>query len=444
MVVGVPNHLPIWAVIASKHTIMMLLNQKTRRAIAILYFFYVAAALLPAQNPCRAPFNTTERSDDPEAAFNDYVRRFVADGRHLNTDLKTIPTVVHIFYDAAADSLPIERVQSQITAMNLDFRRLNPDTVKTRSQFKAVAADCQIEFCLASIDPQGQPTRGVVWHHIPGFNPDLLASFMQATQWPPLHYLNFWVTPNGEGGFSSFAWEAGSETDGFVVGAKQFGTFGSNLKDGFNEGGTGTHEAGHYLGLYHTFHDGFPYLGQCFPPCDSTGDHVCDTPLDWTLAFSTEQCEDGQRFCDNGAVFFTMSENYMAYAFDTCTNVFSQGQRIRMRAALDSLRAELCSPANLAATGCLPPTNDQEPMPVVQKLQAFPNPAHDMVYVQIPSASGGQIRLWNGQGNAVLSQTVSPGTTEIQVPVVGLPAGFYWLEWRNNGLSGVGKIVIWR
>jgi hypothetical protein len=419
---------------------MMLLNQKIAQTIVILFFLNATTA--QAQHFCRGPVLTTERSDNPEAAFNDYVRQYVADGRHLNTDLKTIPTVVHILYDATTDSLPMARVQSQINAMNLDFRRLNPDTIKTRSPFKPVAADCQIEFCLASIDPQGQPTTGILWHQVPNFSMDQLASLMEQTQWPPLRYLNIWVTPEGEGGASSFAWEAGSSTDGFWVGAKQFGTFGHNLKGGFDEGGTGTHEAGHYLGLYHTFHDGFVYLGQCFPPCDSTGDHVCDTPLDWMLAFSTEQCEDGQRFCDNGEAFFTMSENYMAYAYDTCTNVFSQGQRIRMRAALDSLRAELCSPANLAATGCQAPSNGEEPAPNVQPLVVFPNPAREMVYLQLPLASGSRVHLWNGQGQLVKSQTVLPGVTDLQMPVSGLPAGLYWLEWRHNAARRVEKLVI--
>lgn len=422
----------------------MLLNQKTARTIVILFFFYVATAIVQAQHFCRIPTNTTERGDNPEAAFNDYVRRYVAAGRHLNTDLKTIPTVVHILYDATVDSLPLEQVQSQINAMNLDFRRLNPDTSKTRAPFKAVAADCQIEFCLASIDPQGQPTTGVVWHRVPNFSVDQLPSLMEQTQWPPLRYLNIWVIPEGEGGFSSFAWEVGSNTDGFWVGAKQFGTFGHNLKAGFNEGGTGTHEAGHYLGLYHTFHDGFIFLGQCFPPCDSTGDHVCDTPLDWNLAISAEQCEDGQRFCDNGDAFFTMSENYMAYAYDTCTNVFSQGQRIRMRAALDSLRAELCSPANLAATGCQSPTRDHEPTPELQQWTVFPNPARDVLLVQCSFASNtdGQLRLWNAHGQLVLSAVTLPGTTEIQLPLSGLPAGLYWLSWNNYPDLQVKKVIL--
>jgi len=44
-------------------------------------------------------------------------------------------------------------VQSQIDVLNEDFRRLNTDAVNTPSAFQSVAADTEIEFCLATSDP---------------------------------------------------------------------------------------------------------------------------------------------------------------------------------------------------------------------------------------------------------------------------------------------------
>ena len=42
--------------------------------------------------------------------------------------------------------------------INEDFRRLNADTINTPSAFQSVAADTEIEFCLASEDPNGNTT----------------------------------------------------------------------------------------------------------------------------------------------------------------------------------------------------------------------------------------------------------------------------------------------
>jgi hypothetical protein len=293
---------------------------------------------------------------DAETAFNEYVRRFRDDGGHLATDVKILPTVVHVIYDDEADRISVERVISQIVATNADLRRRNADADQTRPMFREAAADTHIEVCLASRDPDGETFEGVVWHHVPGYTEAMLNDLRIETQWNPHRYLNVWVTPLGLGGNATQPWEAGTVLDGFWVSTRQFGTIGDDLKEGFTGGGVFTHELGHYLGLYHTFEDGFAYLGRCdFPDCETTGDHVCDTPLDWNLAVSAEQCEEGRRECEDGTVFYTQSENFMAYAYDDCTNMFSRDQRTRMRAALADRRASLVSAQNLAATGCTAP-----------------------------------------------------------------------------------------
>lgn len=81
----------------------------------------------------------------------------------------TIPVVVHIVYNTMqpAGNITDAQVISKINVLNEDFRRLNADAVNTPSVFSGVAADVEIEFCLASEDPNGLPTNGITRTHTP-------------------------------------------------------------------------------------------------------------------------------------------------------------------------------------------------------------------------------------------------------------------------------------
>ena len=45
--------------------------------------------------------------------------------------------------------------------LNQDFRKKNPDISQLPVPFQPLAADPMIEFALASVDPDGQPTNGI-------------------------------------------------------------------------------------------------------------------------------------------------------------------------------------------------------------------------------------------------------------------------------------------
>ena len=68
-------------------------------------------------------------------------------------DGEFIPVVFHVLYNTAAENISEAQVLSQSRIMNDDFRRLNADQDNVWAQ----AADTQIEFCLATQDPDGTP-----------------------------------------------------------------------------------------------------------------------------------------------------------------------------------------------------------------------------------------------------------------------------------------------
>lgn len=89
--------------------------------------------------------------------FAEYKASHRADGETVYR----VPVVVHIVWNTAAENLSDAVIQTQINKLNEDYRRMNADTTNTRAIFQPVAADSNIEFYLATEDPEGNPTNGI-------------------------------------------------------------------------------------------------------------------------------------------------------------------------------------------------------------------------------------------------------------------------------------------
>lgn len=277
-----------------------------------------------------------------------------------------IQVVFHIVHNAPAQNLADEVILDQMIILNEDYRRQNANAIETREFFLPVAADTQIQFVLATTDPDGNATTGIhrvetdrASFNLNPFSQDITLDEVKraetggADPWDTKKYLNIWVcnigsflgsqifgfayppndAPNWEGMFAAID----DDVQGVVV---HYTAVGSNnpagLEDNFegNEGGrTLTHEIGHFLGLRHTWGDAF------FNGC-TADDGIDDTP---NIASSNNfACNLSLNTCNDGADDLPdMGENYMDYNQDDCYNMFTLGQKAAMRYVLENFRQEL-------------------------------------------------------------------------------------------------------
>lgn len=252
----------------------------------------------------------------------------------------TIPIVFHIIHKGEADETNIsdEQVISQVAALDTGFRW-------------GAGVDTKIQFCLASRDPDGNPTNGITRHNgvslfgnqyalegiasssiEDGVSDNTLKSATGC--WNPDEYVNFYIVSeingnDGGNGVQGYAYLGPTNDcrDGIVQLYNVTGTTGL-LKPGRQQGETAVHEMGHHLSLFHTFSNS----SDCVESnCETQGDMVCDTP-----ATTGNQGCSASSGCEEA-----MIENFMDYTSETCKYTFSVGQAERMHSMLQTSRQGL-------------------------------------------------------------------------------------------------------
>jgi hypothetical protein len=243
----------------------------------------------------------------------------------------TIPVVVHVVYNTAAQNISDDMIKSQIDVLNEDFSATNSDKIKVPPYFKHLIGNPEIQFKLASRDPQGNATNGIVrvsttTSSFSTNNGVKSAATGGSNAWATTQYLNIWVCNMSGGilGYAQFPGTGSAATDGVVITYQSMGRVSSGTP--YNLGRTATHEIGHWLNLRHIWGDA---------TCGN--DMVNDTPVQNTANYG---CPCQKTSCTN-APFGEMYMNYMDYVDDACMQMFTIGQATRMNATLNGTRAAL-------------------------------------------------------------------------------------------------------
>ncbi|HFC00943.1 MAG TPA: hypothetical protein ENJ53_09090, partial [Phaeodactylibacter sp.] len=262
--------------------------------------------------------------------------------------------VVHIIHQNGAENIPDAQIFQAIQDLNDAFENVG-------YYDQGTGVNTQIEFCLATQDPNGNPTNGITRDNSPLTDMILETediALKDLNRWDPLHYINIWVVKeinslsfgSGVAGYAYFPTSHGQPEDGLVVEAIRFGDTPSNSA-------VHVHEMGHYLGLYHAFQG-----GCANDNCLTDGDRVCDTPPDQTTVaapcnFPQNSCSSDVNAADPNNPFTTDEDDliidYMDYGDLMCYSAFTQGQTDRMTFSIQNIRQTL-----LGSVGC------QDPCPV--------------------------------------------------------------------------------
>ncbi|MBK0404610.1 zinc-dependent metalloprotease [Adhaeribacter sp. BT258] len=275
-----------------------------------------------------------------------------------------IPLVVHIVHLGEAvgtgNNISDAQVNSAIVALNDIYRK------KAGTYGAGGGVDMEIEFQLATRDPNCNPTTGIVRINgsvVPNYATQGIklqsagaddVTIKNLSRWPNTDYYNIWVVSeidNG-GGTAGYAYLPGApgNLDGTVLLNQAFGTMGT-ASSGMNRGLTLAHELGHAFNLYHTFEG--DNGGTGCPPvvngCGSgQGDCVADTePHRRSNSAYNWSCPAGAINTCTNAPIGNVYKNYMDYNSETCRTEFTQDQKDRVRAAISLFRPGLLNSQSL-------------------------------------------------------------------------------------------------
>lgn len=350
------------------------------------------------------PANALRRAD-----LESHTARFVANPSAQQRAVITIPVVVHVLYNTTAQNVSDAQIQSQIDVLNKDFRKLNTDASLVPSAFAGLAADSEIQFCLAKRDPSGATTTGVTRTQTSktSFLDDNKMKYTAQggrDAWDRNQYLNLWVCNLGGGllGYAQFPATGVAATDGVVVNYTAFGTTGTATAP-YNKGRTLTHEVGHWLNLFHIWgDDGTACTGS---------DQVGDTPNQGDENYGCPTYPTAS--CSNTS---DMYMNYMDYTDDACMYMFTAGQKARMQAlfATGGARASLAT-----SQGCAAPVATACGTAASMSTTAISASGATLNWAAVTSATSYNVRY-----KAITATTwVTTTSTTVSKAITGLLAG---------------------
>ena len=352
---------------------------------------------------CSTPDLSKVQVDAVESALRRYVDEL---GAQATGNIKI---AWHVIYNGSTGNVPQSQIDAQISYMNARY------------------AGTGFTFSLASVDR----TNNSRWFTMtPGTSKETNAKNALAID--PTHRFNVYTCQPGQSllGWATFpnSYAENSKKHGVVI---HYASLPGGSLAPYNLGGTLAHEAGHYLGLYHTFQGG----------CVSPGDQCNDTPYE---ASPASGCPTGRNTCS--AAGDDPIHNYMDYSDDACYTEFTANQITRMQSETGLYRPNLLNAA-IAQSGSKPATEEIAVNGGVMLRNAFPNPFNTSTLVRfsVPRTGHVSVKVYNVAGQLVetlVDGELSAGEKSVSFAARNLPAGTYFVQAAMGGSKSAKTVVL--
>lgn len=438
---------------------------------SLLSFLFVFCSII-AQN-INVQVSTPRKCGSPkvnlayEEAFQNMLQKHQQFSNGKKTSIVyTIPVIFHVLHSGVAvgsgRNLSQAQINSQLTTLNSDYRKLNTDfsTYVTQPSFSSVAADVEINFCAAKVDPNGNvlaepgierinvSTKG--WNALPYAMNYIESTVKPGSSWDPTKYYNVWILefggadvgtlgyaqfptiPSGTSPVTDMVGQGGSAgTDGVVIDYHYIGSVG-NVSAPYNKGRTLTHETGHWLGLWHIW-------GDDGTSCSGT-DYVTDTPNQAGENYTCPTVAGSVKTDACAGPTGAMYQNYMDYSDDKCMVMFTAGQKARMQAVMANCVRRKTLPASTVCniTGI-------EELATEINFDVFPNPSNGefTVSVDLLTQQDFVITVINTLGQTIkeLNQIQSNGGS-FKINLTNTSQGIYFVTIKSKLGSKTKRMIL--
>jgi len=316
-------------------------NKVTFLMISAVTLVFCFLSLVVGQQPQVEPINTGEQQEDSLPFLFDGVeyvnqKAFNESGRRCATHLEP-GLIKQVERNFERDFREASQITPNVTGavINVYFHVIRRGTGVSNGDITSTMITNQMNVLNNAFSPWGYSfnlvsvdrTTNSTWYTA-GPGTSAQTQMKNALRKGTADDLNIYTNSPGGGllGYATFPWSYTSnpKDDGVVL---LYSSVPGGSAAPFNLGDTGTHEVGHWMGLYHTFQ------GGCATSTTSGGDFVADTPAE---ASPASGCPTGRNTCSSAGN--DPITNFMDYSNDSCMFQFTSGQDARMDSMFTTYR----------------------------------------------------------------------------------------------------------